>query len=224
MPKLARDRPRDVEIAIVARLRDEMDRRDWSIASLLAALEEAGYPMHRTTLKRLLDGEKTITVDDAAALAAAFGVDVATLIEPPTARNDTLFARALLGGAGAEKACAEAEKRLAEAKQALERAELLRMKMVTDAAVFLTDTSLGSDGEANGDRRQAFLRQGATRLKLPVSEQLRVFVQRVLDEYEEYDGAGMDLNEMWMDRSDASELDPFGMFAVYAATEKEQGR
>ncbi|PPH50201.1 hypothetical protein [Rathayibacter sp. AY1E2] len=224
MPKIVTPRRRDVEAAIVARLHDEMDHRDWNIASLLAALERAGYPMQRTPLKRLLDGERSMTVDDAAGLAAAFGIDVASLVEPPTARNNNLFARELLLGVSAEKACEDAVARLREAQEALERAELARMRAVMGTAAFLADTSPGVEGATNGELRQAYLRRGATKLGLPVSEHLRAFVGRVLEEYEEYEDGGMDLNQLWMNRNRSNPLDPFGQFRAYEATEEEHGR
>ncbi|WP_181069188.1 hypothetical protein [Rathayibacter sp. AY1C5] len=191
MPKTTNPRRREVEAAVIDRVRHEMDRRDWQLSDLLVALDEAGHPVrHRTILKRLLEGERALTVDDAAGLAAAFEIDVATLIEPPTDRNSKLFALAVASGQYAERRVADAARELRLAERGLRQG-------VEDTAIFLRDSSRDSQGEATlGEIREKVLRQQLHALDNASSDDapdLRAFIERVLEYAKETDEKGLDL-------------------------------
>lgn len=53
-------------------------------ADLLRRLEEGGFPMHMTTLRRIEGGEKEPRLGEAIAIAHALGVDVKALINSQT--------------------------------------------------------------------------------------------------------------------------------------------
>ncbi|MCX5419949.1 helix-turn-helix transcriptional regulator [Streptomyces sp. NBC_00078] len=61
-------------------IRDLREQAGLSTTEVARRLTEAGRPTHQTTMTRLESGNRAITVDDVAALAAVLGVRPAALL------------------------------------------------------------------------------------------------------------------------------------------------
>jgi transcriptional regulator with XRE-family HTH domain len=53
-----------------------------SQASLAEAMTEQGFPWHQATVSRIESGTQPLSLDETAALAAVFGVEVGSFLPP----------------------------------------------------------------------------------------------------------------------------------------------
>jgi transcriptional regulator with XRE-family HTH domain len=74
-------------------LKDQRDRREWSQAQLAKMLANKDIHMHWTTIAKIEKGERSVRIDEAAAIADLFDVSVDTLLgRKPTAQRDLRYA------------------------------------------------------------------------------------------------------------------------------------
>lgn len=61
-------------------LRDERESRGWSQARLAELLSDNGTPMHHTTVAKIEKGDRSVRIDEAAAIADLFDVSLDRLL------------------------------------------------------------------------------------------------------------------------------------------------
>ncbi|WP_431929838.1 helix-turn-helix domain-containing protein [Nonomuraea jabiensis] len=100
---------------VALRLAWEMRRRGWSQDRMAQELTNAGQPMHQSAISKIVnsmpDGRRrTISVDEAIAMARVFGISVGELLRSPhgaEGRDLHRLSRAVVfGGGGAREQCA----------------------------------------------------------------------------------------------------------------------
>jgi transcriptional regulator with XRE-family HTH domain len=62
------------------RLKAEREDRKWTQAELAKLLDDRDVPMHWTTIAKIEKGERSVRIDEAAAIAEVFGVSVDALL------------------------------------------------------------------------------------------------------------------------------------------------
>lgn len=82
-------RPSEVLADQLAAIRE---RRRWSQLELAERLTDLGVPMDRSTIAKLENASRRVTLDEALGLAAALGVSPASLFIPMTASTDVAIA------------------------------------------------------------------------------------------------------------------------------------
>jgi transcriptional regulator with XRE-family HTH domain len=60
--------------------RDERERRGWSQAQMAKLLSDRGFPAHATTIAKIEAGDRSVQIDEAAAIADLFEVSLDTLV------------------------------------------------------------------------------------------------------------------------------------------------
>lgn len=80
------ERPLTAEDNVAARVAFEMERRGWSQERVAREMTDAGYPIHQTSVGKIVspgDGKRRgIGVNDAVGFAAIFGIPVSELLGP----------------------------------------------------------------------------------------------------------------------------------------------
>lgn len=77
------------------RVKDLRQAKGWTQDELARRMTAAGHPMHQTTVAKLESGTRPTNVGEVAALAAIFGMPIATLFDDSDAAKLVLEAAAL---------------------------------------------------------------------------------------------------------------------------------